>query len=146
MTPWTALLSIGFLRQEYWSGLSFSSPGDLTNPGIGPVSPALQADSLPLSHQGSSPNHWTPREVPRVVRFEGTNASLQDRNTEYSKSLKISLAYSIRSVGDSKVHLKDGDHWVEGFLLGLGIIQYKLGDFQVQKEKRKSYSYIECSL
>ena len=90
--------------------------------------------------------HWTPREVPRAVRFEGTNASLQDRNTEYSKSLKISLAYSIRSVGDSKVHLKDGSHWVEGFLLSLGIIQYKLGDFQVQKEKRRSYSYIECSL
>ena len=50
------------------------------NPGIEPVSPALQVDSLPLSHQGSSPNHWTPREVPGVVRFEETvaNASLQD--------------------------------------------------------------------
>ena len=36
-----ALLSIGFLRQEYWSGLSFPSPGDLLGPGIKPASPAL---------------------------------------------------------------------------------------------------------
>ena len=36
-----------FSRQEYWSGLSFPSPGDFLNPGIEPGSPALQADSLP---------------------------------------------------------------------------------------------------
>ena len=50
-TPWTialeAPLSVGFSRQEYWSGLPFPSPGDLPNPGIEPASPALQADSLP---------------------------------------------------------------------------------------------------
>ena len=43
-----ALLSMGFSRQEYWSGLPFPSPGDLPNPGIKPessVSPALKADS-----------------------------------------------------------------------------------------------------
>ena len=45
-----------FSRQEYWSGLPCLSPGDLPNPGIQPASPAapaLQADSLLLSHQGS---------------------------------------------------------------------------------------------
>ena len=42
-----APLSIGFPRQEYWSGLPFSSPGDIPDPGIEPGSPALQADSLP---------------------------------------------------------------------------------------------------
>ena len=59
-TPWTvarqAPLSMGFSRQEYWSGLPFPSPGDLPDPGVEPVSPvvpALQADSLSLSHQGS---------------------------------------------------------------------------------------------
>ena len=56
-TPWTvacqAPLSMGFSRQEYWSGLPFPSPGDLPDPGIEPGTPALQADSLPLSHQGS---------------------------------------------------------------------------------------------
>ena len=44
-TPWTgahqAPLSMGFLRQEYWSGLSFPSPGDLLDPGIKLVSPAF---------------------------------------------------------------------------------------------------------
>ena len=54
VTPWTvayqASLTMGFPRQEYWSGLSFPSPGDLPDPGIKlmpPVSPALQVDSLP---------------------------------------------------------------------------------------------------
>ena len=42
-------MSMGFPRQEYWSGLPFPSPGDPPNPGIKPRSPALQA----LSHQGS---------------------------------------------------------------------------------------------
>ena len=48
-----APLSVGFSRQEHWSGLPFPSPGDLPHPGIEPKSPALQMDSLSLSHQGS---------------------------------------------------------------------------------------------
>ena len=48
-----APLSMGFSRQEYWSGLLSSPPGDLPNPGIEPGSPALQADSWSLIHQGS---------------------------------------------------------------------------------------------
>ena len=57
--PWTvahqASLSMGFPRQECWSGLPSASPGDLPNPRImdSPVSSALQADSLILSHQGT---------------------------------------------------------------------------------------------
>ena len=58
-TPWTAApqapLSMGFPRQEYWSGLPFPSPGDLPHLGIeppSPVSPALQADSLPAEPSG----------------------------------------------------------------------------------------------
>ena len=50
-TPWTvahqASLSMGFSRQEYWSGSPFPSPEDLPDPRIEPRSPALQADSLP---------------------------------------------------------------------------------------------------
>ena len=50
VTPWTvayqALPSMEFSRQEYWSGFPFPSPGDLSNPGIEPWSPALQADAL----------------------------------------------------------------------------------------------------
>ena len=56
VTPWTvarqAPLSLGFSRQEYWSGLPFPSPGDLPNPGIEPRSPALQADPLLTELQG----------------------------------------------------------------------------------------------
>ena len=51
-----APLSMGSSRQEYWSGCHFLLQGTLPNPGIkpmSPMSPALQADSLPLSHQGS---------------------------------------------------------------------------------------------
>ena len=55
-TPWTvarqAPLSMGFSRQEYWSGLPFSSPGDLPEPGIEPRSPTLQADTLPSEPPG----------------------------------------------------------------------------------------------
>ena len=53
VTPWTvthqAPLSMGFPRQEYWRGLPFPSPRDLTNPGIRPAPPALRVDSLLLS-------------------------------------------------------------------------------------------------
>ena len=49
-TPWTvtrqAPPSMGFSKQEYWSGLPFPSPGDLPDPGIKLRSPALQVDSL----------------------------------------------------------------------------------------------------
>ena len=48
-----APLSMGFPRQEYWSGLPFPSPGDIPNPGIKTLSPALQVGSLPLSHLGN---------------------------------------------------------------------------------------------
>ena len=43
---------MGFSRQEYWSGLPFPSPGNLPDPGIEPMSPALQADSLPTKLGG----------------------------------------------------------------------------------------------
>ena len=48
-----APLSVEFSRQEYWSGLPFPSPGDLTDTEIKPRSLTLQADSLPSEPQGS---------------------------------------------------------------------------------------------
>ena len=60
MTLWTvasqAPLSMGFSRQEYWSGLPFPPPGDLPDRGINlasPVSPALKADFLPAEPSGN---------------------------------------------------------------------------------------------
>ena len=57
VTPWTIALqvplSMGFSRQEYWSGLPFPSPENLPNIGIEPRSPTLQADSLLTELKGS---------------------------------------------------------------------------------------------
>ena len=53
-------LSVGFSRQEYWSGMPCPPPGNIANPGsehLYPATPASQADSLPLSHQGSQLLH-----------------------------------------------------------------------------------------
>ena len=65
VTPWTvahqAPPSMGFSRQEYWSGLPFPSPGDLPNPGIEPRSPTFQADALTSEPPGK------PRMLIRVA-------------------------------------------------------------------------------
>ena len=70
-TPWTvahqAPLSMEFSRQEYWSKLPFSSPGDLPNPGIEPMSlasAAFHVDSLALSHQ----NDWNQLNKQQYLR------------------------------------------------------------------------------
>ena len=68
-TPWTVAYqappSMGFSRQEYWSGLPFPSPGDLPDPGIKPGSPSFQADALtsepPGKPQGPAISH-----IPRL--------------------------------------------------------------------------------
>ena len=63
VTPWTvacqAPLSMGFSRQEHWSGLLCPPPGNLPDPGIEPTSPALQGDSLP-----SEPSIWRAEKAP----------------------------------------------------------------------------------
>ena len=63
VTPWTvahqAPLSMGFSRQEHWSGLPFPSPGDLSDPGIEPEPPAWQAVSLLWVPTGKPKRRWT---------------------------------------------------------------------------------------
>ena len=58
VTPWTvayqAPLSMGFSRQEYWSGLPFPSPGNLPDLGIEPRFPALDADALTSEPPGKT--------------------------------------------------------------------------------------------
>ena len=59
-TPWTvtyqASPSMGFSRQEYWSGLPFPSPGDVPDPGIEPGSPPLEVDALTSEPPGKPLN------------------------------------------------------------------------------------------
>ena len=78
-----APLSMGFFRQEYWSGLSFPPPGDPPSPGIepaSPVSPALQEDSLPAEPPRKTVSevhrHWIPavkwvRHLKTTTRAQG---------------------------------------------------------------------------
>ena len=73
---------MGFLKQEYWRGLPFLSPGDLSDLGMEPMSPALQVDSLPLSHwgsHGSSQPHglYSPRNFPGQNTGVGSHSFLQ---------------------------------------------------------------------
>ena len=69
--PWTVAYqvppSMGFSRQEYWSGLPFPSPGDLPDPGIEPRSPAFQADAL-TSEPPGKPN-WSIVDLQYCVSF-----------------------------------------------------------------------------
>ena len=64
VTPWTvahqAPPSMGFSKQEYWSGLPFPSPGDLPDPGIEPGSLAFQADALTSEPPGKLKVRITP--------------------------------------------------------------------------------------
>ena len=68
MTPWTvahqAPLSMGFPRQEYWSALLFPSPGDLPDPGMEPVSPALAGRFFTTEPPGTPP---TPNVLPVIL-------------------------------------------------------------------------------
>ena len=61
-TPGTAVrqapLSMGFPRQEYWSGVPFPFPGDLPDRGVEPESPTLQADSSPSEPPGKKDMRW----------------------------------------------------------------------------------------
>ena len=74
MTPWTVArlqsVVMGFSRQEYWSGLPFPSPGDLSDSGIKPGSSALQANSLPTEPPEKSKMSSREREL-IVNRHEG---------------------------------------------------------------------------
>ena len=79
-TPWNvayqAPLSMGFSRQEYWSGLPFPSPGDLPNPGIEPRSPSVWADALTSEPPGKPLLSiiWPSNSIPRSLseRTENT--------------------------------------------------------------------------
>ena len=82
-TPWTvacqAPLSMGISMQEYWSGLSFPSLGDLPDSRIEPGSPALQADSLPTELQGKPP------------------CTLPDENNQLQKISSVQFSDSVMS-------------------------------------------------
>ena len=92
MTPWTvahqAPPSMGFSRQEYWSGLPFPSPGHLPNPGIEPGSLALWADALTSELPGK------PKGV--AIRNDGgkcLDASIDSRDSSGQIGLCLAILF-----------------------------------------------------
>ena len=83
-SPWTvahqAPLSMGFSRQEYWSGLPFPSPGDLPDPGIESESPVMQAVSLPAETPGN------PRQCIEKQRHHFAGKGLYSQSYSFSSS------------------------------------------------------------
>ena len=90
VTPWTVAhqvpLSMGFSRQEYWSGLLFPCPGGLPDPGIKPVSPASFASAGGLFITSAT---W---DVPDTDSEPGKGIWLAKRNLE-EMPLKSDLSY-----------------------------------------------------
>ena len=82
-TPWSVAYqappSMGFSRQEYWSGLPFPSPGDLPDPGMEPRSPAFHAEALTSEPPGKS-NTTKPRGKNIVLNY------IQDRLNRMKQS------------------------------------------------------------
>ena len=90
-------LSMGFSRQEYWSGLPFPSPGDLPDSGIEPVSPAfpaLQADSLPTEFSGSSDNKASACTAETPVCSLGREDPLEKEMAAHSSTLAWKIPWT----------------------------------------------------
>ena len=98
-------LSVNLFRQEYWSGLSFSSPGDLSNLGIEPRSPALQAGSLPHEPWGKPcwgalnlrQNRWSKGSACRLCEAQHMTMGLQVKGL-YVQGLSTLLGESLFSI------------------------------------------------
>ena len=92
-TPWTVAYqappSMGFSRQEYWSGLLFPSPGDFPDPGIEPTTPALEADALTSEPPEELPKSCSCTEIPTHSDW-----SLPCLNIFKSSSLILSILKS----------------------------------------------------
>ena len=93
-----APLSMGFPRQEYWSGLPFPPPGNLPNPETEPTFPALQADSLLLSYQGIPHIPWLYYNIKNYCYYYNYNVSY--KTIHYSNNNDIqSLFYTLEMLG-----------------------------------------------
>ena len=95
-TPWTVAYqappSVGFSRQEYWSGLPFPSPGDLPNPGIEPRSPTLRADALPSEPPGKTHRKpIKPRDKELALFTEATGALPVSGGSEDAERLPVQV-------------------------------------------------------
>ena len=100
-----------FSRQEHWSGLPFPSPVDLSDPGIEPGSPGLQADSLPseLQEVPSAKQFWNTIALLQLHELESLNNQIICEvcfNHKYTctHSFKTSVASCLSSVQRPRIH------------------------------------------
>ena len=137
-TPWTvarqAPPSMGFSRQEYWSGLPFPSPGDLPDPGIKPRSPALQVDAL----TSEPPGTWSNRQIwswSREWRWAKTDRVLLREHTGHSK-------YPTPTTQESTLHM-DITRWPTPKSDWLYYLQPKMEKlYKVSKNKTGSWLWL----
>ena len=96
VAPWTAAgqtpLSMGFSRQECWSGQPFPSPGDLPNPGTEPTYPAFQVDSLSSEPPGKDPSY-------RAEVYKGNCWLVEVREWSWSQGKWNEIIRSASGVG-----------------------------------------------
>ena len=118
---WTPL-SMGFPRQEYWSGVPLSPPGDLPDPGIEPACPALQADSLPLSHLGShkamqlshkkEQNHAICSNMDATRDYHTTWSQVRERQIPYDTTYMWNLKYGANEPIHKEKPTERADLWL----------------------------------
>ena len=118
--PWTVAsqvpLSMGFYRQEYWSGLPFPSPGDLSNPGIKPRSPALQAESLPSKPPGKCHMYYM------YINYTLHRVALIFPYTLYLPNYLLVLMNSILSLRSGGISLYPERNYFNFFLPSLSLM------------------------
>ena len=95
--PWTVACQTP-LSMEFSSGLLFPSTGDLPNPGIEPMSPALHGDSLPLSHQGSL-SSLAYKGLISCLRFQSKNSNQGSFFKTWALKSPICIFFSLSKEG-----------------------------------------------
>ena len=123
--PWTearqTLPSMGFPRQEYWRGLSFSSPEDLPNLGIEPTSPTLSGRFLSTEPSGTPPG----KSCCVVTRQKNLQTRLQlgDVDLQRSGALGFCIAHrKVQVLSGAETYLRPGLQWFPNSISNAWII------------------------
>ena len=116
-----------FSREEYWGGLPCPSPGDLPNPGIESRSLALQADSLPLSHQGSPKKLQEPqRNIHKDVNQHDVRCV--QPNSVVCFNLKVKVSHLVMPALCDPTHCSSSVHGIlQGRILEWVAISFSRG-------------------